>query len=105
MSVANTRMTLGAVLGTIATTANTVTSTFDAVNKAIGMGNTAVSAAASRQKLRVSVDEHTYKTTLIREKAQEETEAKLKVLEFCAQSSDHADLYQSSFDDLMAVIS
>lgn len=104
MSVANTRMTIGAVLATVATTANTVTSTFDAVNKAIGMGNTAVSAAASRQKLRVAIDEHTYKTTLIREKAQEETEAKLKVVEFCAQSADHAELFKSSFDELMAVI-
>lgn len=102
---ANTRVTLGALLGTVATTANTVTATFDALNKAIGMGNTAVSAAAARQKLRVAVDEHTYKTTLIREKAQEETEAKLKVVEYCAKSKDHADLYKSSFDELMQVIS
>lgn len=104
MTIANSRMTLGAILGSVATAADTVTSTFDALNKGIGMGNRLISDAAYRQSLRSVVDQHTFKTTLIREKAQEETLAKLKVLEFINKSADNAKFYEESFNELDALL-
>jgi hypothetical protein len=102
---ANTRMTLGALLGSITTAANTITSTFDAANKGIGMLNRTVSDASDRQNLRSKVDAHTYKTTLIREKAQEETLANLKIAEFINTSPQHELFYKDSFNTLTELLS
>lgn len=100
----NSRQALAAIMGTVQTTAHTVTSTFDAANKSIGMLNTMVSNAANRQNIRSSLDNAIFKATLHQEKAQELTESRLKVKEFLSKSQDHHDMYQAAYQELGAVL-
>lgn len=104
MTVANSRMTFGAVLATVQTTANTVTNTLQAANSAVGMLNKFVSDAAQRQDVRSKLDNAIFEKTLHQEKAQELTASRLQVLEFCKQSADHATHYQAAYDELAELL-
>ena len=100
----SSRKALGAIMGTVTTTANTVTSTIDAANKGVGMLNKMVSDAADRQQTRSVLDNHIYTATLHQEKAKELTESRLEVKKFMSQSDDHADMYQTSFQELASIL-
>lgn len=85
---ANARMTLGAALGTITTAANTLSSTFDAANKGIGMLNTLVSDAAENQKLRSKANRERFVTQLIEDSAMEDTLRARKIDDFCEDADN-----------------
>lgn len=104
MSTANSRMTLAAILGTVRTSALTVTSTLDAVNKSAGMLNKAVSDAANRQEVRSKLDNAIFEKTLHQEKAQELTESRRRVEEYVKRSPRHAQLYQEAYDELATIL-
>ena len=100
MSVANSRMTIGSIFGAVQTSANTLTNTLNAANSAIGMVNTFVEKAALEQKRRAIVDGDTFLKRLREEKAMETTLARLQINSFCAQSKEHATIYQGAYDEL-----
>lgn len=96
--MSTSRMTLGAVLSTVQSTANTLTNTLDAANSAVGMLNTFVNSAAENQRIRAIADKETFIEDLIREKSFEEAQSGLKVEKFIAQSSAHRTHYQGAYD-------
>lgn len=100
----NGRQALGAIMGTVQTTANTISNTIGAANSAIGMLNKSVSDAAERQAIRSTLDNAIFTKTLHQEKAKELTESRLQVKQFMAQSEDHASMYQKSFEELEAIL-
>ncbi len=103
-NIANTRVTVGALLGTVTTAASTVTNTFDALNKGIGMLNTAVNDAAFRQDKRSKVDRHLYVNNLIRDTAQQEAEATVRSQEFLDNNPKAAAHFKASFDELTELL-
>lgn len=103
-ATANSRMTLAAILGTVQTTAHTITSTLDAANKGVGMLNKLVSDASSRQNVRSELDNHIFQATLHQEKAQELTESRRRVDDYINQSARHKELYSAAFDELATVL-
>lgn len=100
----SSRQALGAIMGTVTTTAQTVTSTIDAANKGVGMLNKMVSDAAERQQTRSVLDNHIYTATLHQEKAKELTESRRTVDEYIKQSPRHAELYSSAFNELASIL-
>lgn len=102
-AAANSRMTFAAVLGTIQTTANTVTATVDAANKGIGMLNKLVSDASARQAARSDYDMAIFVKTLHQEKTQELTESRLRIDQYIQQSPRHAELYAAAFNELATI--
>ena len=104
MSAANSRMTFGAVLATVQTTANTLTNTVSAINSAVGMANKFVTDAADRQVIRSKLDTAIFEKTLHQEKAQELAISRLTQKQFMAQSADHEQMYQSAFEELSSIL-
>lgn len=102
--MATTRMTLGSVLSTVQTTANTVTNVLGAANSSVGMLNRFITDASEKQNVRSKLDMAIFKEQLTRDKAQEESESELRVIDYCKQSSNHADSYQKSYDRLAAIL-
>lgn len=94
---ANSRMTLGAVLGTVTTAANTLSSTFDAANKGIGMLNTFVSDAADNQRLRSIANKERFTEQLIEDMAMEDTVRALKIDDFVSQSTQHKSHFEERY--------
>lgn len=103
MAISNSRMTIASILGAIQTTANTVSSTLDAANHGVGMLNTMVTSAATRQKKRAIADDYNFEQTLIEDKAKELTESRLQVLAYCAQSTEHNTQYQAAYKELQSL--
>lgn len=104
MTAANSRMTFGAVLATVQTTANTLTNTVSAVNSAVGMVNKFVTDAADRQAVRSKLDTAIFEKTLHQEKAQELAISRLTQKEFMKQSADHAEMYQAAYEELGLIL-
>jgi hypothetical protein len=102
--MSTSRMTLGAVLGTVQTTANTVTATLEAANAAVGMLNTFVTGAAENQRIRAIADQETFIEDLIREKSYEEAQSGLKVEKFIAQSASHKTHYASAYEKFTGLL-
>ena len=100
----SSRQALGAIMGTVTTTAQTVTATIGTANKAVGMLNKMVSDAADRQQTRSVLDNHIYTATLHQEKAKELTESRRTIDEYIKQSDRHAELYSSAFDELASIL-
>lgn len=104
MATANTRLTFGAILGTVQTTANTVSNTLDAANKGVGMLNKLVSDAAARQDTRSKLDSAIFSATLHQEKAKELAESRRSIDEYIAQSARHKELYESAYNELADIL-
>lgn len=104
MTIANSRMTFGSILGAVQTSAVTITSTLDAANKAVGMLNKVVADASERQATRSILDNAIFKKTLHQEKAQELAESRIAALQYAKQSAEHGTQYQSAYDELAALL-
>lgn len=96
--MANTRSTFGSLLGTVEKTATTVINVLDAANGGVSMLNAYVSKAANEQRMRHIADAEVFKENLIREVTQEEANSTLKVIKFCAQSPEHKQAYETSYE-------
>ena len=103
MSIANTRMTFGAVLGTVNEAATTVAATLSTASKAVGMLNRFVTDAADKQALRSKVDMHEFKTVLVEEKAMAEALRKKSIEEFCKDATN-AKHYSAAYDRLAEIV-
>lgn len=93
----STRLTFGAVLGSVQSAANTVTGALDAASAGIGMLNSFVTQAADNQKIRQIADKEDFIETLIMEKAEQRATAHLKADKFCSKSADHSKHYNSAY--------
>lgn len=95
--MSTTRLSFGAVLGTVQSAATTITATLDTVSTAVGMATSFVSQAADNQRLRQIADREDFVENLIMEKAEQRATAHLKAEKFIAKSADHAKHYEQSY--------
>ena len=102
--MASAKLTLGSIFGTINDTANAVSSLVNTTTRGIGMLDAFVTKAANEQRKQHIADDAKFEETLLREFAQEQAEADLKVVEFCKKSADHERLYQKSYDRLNSLL-
>lgn len=95
--MSTSRMTFGAILSTVQTTANTLTNTLAAANTGVGMLTSFVEEAAQDQQLRNVANREVFLEDLIREKTQERATANIAVEKFIGQSPAHAKHYESAY--------
>lgn len=97
MATANTRMTVGALLGTIKVAAGSVTESINEASKTIDHW-------AQKNKIRREFDKEGFLKHMRETSAQERVEAQLSIESFCSQSARHQELYQKAYDDLQSVV-
>lgn len=95
--MSTTRLSFGAVLGTVQSAATTVTTTLDTVAVAVGMATTFVTQAADNQRLRQIADREDFVENLIMEKSEQRTLSNLKVEKLISKSPDHAKHYSAAY--------
>ena len=96
--MATARLTMGAVFGTVASTAATVTGLLDSVNAGAGMLNDYVNNAADSQRLNIIADKAVLKDVIIERISMEQMERRILVNKATSKSQEHADLYQAAYD-------
>lgn len=96
--MATSRLTFGAILSTVQTTAATLTSTLEAANQGVGMLTAFVEEAAHNQKSRQIANRESFIVNLINEKTIEDSQALLTVDKFIAQSDRHRELFEQRHD-------
>lgn len=105
MQAANTRMTLASILGTVQTTATTLSSTMDAVNSAVGMLNKTVTDAAHRQTVRSKLDNAIFEKTLHQEKAVELHQSRMVVKNYVSKlEEDDQKSFETAYNELSQVL-
>lgn len=96
--MSTTRMSIGALLGTVQSAATTVTSTLDAATGAVGMLNAYVTKAADEQRIRHIIDKEDFIENLIIERTEMAATAALKLEKFISKSPDHAKHAKSAYE-------
>ena len=102
--MSTTRLSFGAVLGTVQATANTLTGALDAAAAGVGMLNSFVTQAADNQRLRQVADKEDFVEDLIREKGQQRTESDVKVAKFTSKSEGHKIAYAQHYARFEALL-
>ena len=98
MAVANSRMTLGAVLGTVQTTAFAVSETMSGLSNSAGMFNAAVVNARVKQEKRHKADLATFEDLYTLEKAREIETMKAEIFDWIGNDEDR----QASFNETLS---
>lgn len=96
--MATARLTIGSLLGTVTTAAETVTSTLNVVSLSVGMANAYVAKAAHEQQHRHRNDAELFTSRLVIEGAQAETEMNLEVIKYCKKSDEHQKLFAKAYE-------
>lgn len=96
--MSTTRLSFGAVLGTVQSAATSLTATLDTVSTAVGMATSFVTQAADNQRYRQIADKEDFIENLIMEKSEQRSIANLKVEKFVQKSPDHAKHYKAAYD-------
>jgi hypothetical protein len=102
--VTSARATLGALFGTIQTTASTATSILDTAAKVVSIGENYVDQALQDQRDRMAADRVDSLMRISEEKALELTERRLLVEKYKAQSPVHASAYDANLKLVMDAI-
>lgn len=102
--MSTTRLSFGAVLGTVQSAATTITATLDTVSTAVGMATSFVTQAADNQRLRQIADKEDFIENLIMEKAEQRATAHLKAEKFISKSAQHAEHYKASYETFTALL-
>ena len=89
---------LKSILGTVTTTANSVSSLVNVGGKSIGMLDAFVTQAATDQEIQHLKHREDFITNLIRTSAEEQATANMQVMDFCKKSADHKAQFEQSFD-------
>lgn len=95
---ATTKLTYGSLLNTVTSAADAVGSVFSTTTHAIGMLDQFVTKAANTQRKTYAVDALNEDADLRRHFAFKESEANIRVEEFCAKSPSHAKHYEEAFN-------
>lgn len=96
--MSTTRMSFGAVLGSIQSAATTVTSTLDAATGAVGMLTAFVSKASDEQRIRHVIDKEDFIENLIIERTEMNALAVIKLNKFISKSPEHASAAKSAYE-------
>ena len=103
--MATARLTMGAVFGTIASTAATVTGLLDSVNAGAGMLNDYVNSAADEQRKNIKADAAVLEKKIIERISKEQAERRIDINKFCTKSALHLELYQEAYDEFKELFS
>ena len=104
MSFAQARMTTGSILSTVSTAAGAITSVLDTGVSGINMLDNYVKNRVEDQRLRAIADRKDFIFRLAEEKSAEISERQLSIDAFCNKSARHAELYNSNYTDLLALL-
>lgn len=98
---ATTKLTIGAVLGTVTDTAVTISDTVKTLGLGVGMVNSYVSNASIDQRERQVSHRATYRNNLINEASMEIARQGKEVLDFMAESTENAELFTAAQAQLL----
>lgn len=105
--MAKSRFALGQMFGAVASAANTVTTTFDALDETIGMASDFVTHTRYKQAVRYAGERKTYATEItaevVRTRAEAEAEIKALVDEGKITAEDAADVAAEFKAELVAL--
>ena len=104
-SVANSRMTFGALMGMLTTTANVVTNTVSTLGDGVDMLQNSVSSMKEEQLHRNKVDAIAYKSSYIGTVASTRAAQVMAVQEFRKKSAEHASAYDAVFAEIQKGLS
>lgn len=102
VATANSRMTFGAMLGMLTTTANVVSSTISTLGDGVDMLQTSVSEMKIQQQIRCENDTAVYEDMYIMQKEQELSSAIIATQEFRKKSPEHATAFDKAQEMLAA---
>lgn len=102
--MSTTRLSFGAVLGSVQSAATTVTATLDAATGAVGMLTAYVSKASDEQRIRHLADKEDFVENLILERAEQRALSAIKAEKFMAKSPDHHKHFASAYAEFEALL-
>jgi hypothetical protein len=102
--MSTTRMSFGAVLGSVQSAATTITSTLDAATGAVGMLTAFVSKASDEQRVRHIADKEDFVENLIIERAEMRSVAALKAEKFMGKSPEHQRHFKAAYESFEALL-
>lgn len=102
--MSTTRMSFGAVLGSVQSAATTITSTLDAATGAVGMLTAFVAKASDEQRIRHLIDKEDFIENLIIERTEMNALAALKLEKFVAKSPAHAKHAEKAYAKYSALL-
>ena len=102
--MASLNATLGSIYGATSNAANSVGKVFAATGEGIDMLHRAISEASNAQNLRYVINRDNVEQRLIEESAEECSERQLRVDAFCNQSERHAQLFNSNYARIKALV-
>jgi hypothetical protein len=94
------RATVGSVLGTVTTAAQSVSSVFDAVSGGIGMANTYVQNAAEKQATQIDYEMADFEAHVHSTVAIERTRNNREIARFLDEDPANRDEFETIFSDL-----
>lgn len=97
-------LSIGAIFGAVASTANAVTSLVTTATDSVGMLDRYVKDASLRQKQTSAADAVTFTEELGVRKAKEIAQLQLEVISFCSNSDEHKQLFTEGYSKVMAAI-
>lgn len=104
MTTATGRMTLGAILGAVTTTAGAVTGAIGTAASSIMLLDNYVGKALNEQKTRHVLESENFEERLLIELTQEQASLRLAADQFCNQSPAHQEHFNTSYAKLSAVL-
>lgn len=102
--MSTTRLSFGAVLGSVQSAATTVTATLDAATGAVGMLTAFVSKASDEQRIRHIADKEDFVENLILERAEQRALSAIKAEKFMAKSADHHKHFSDAYAEFQQLL-
>lgn len=93
-----------AIFGAVASTANAVTSLVTTATDSVGMLDRYVKDASIRQRKNSAADAITFDEELAVRTAKSIAQTQLDVIAYCSNSDQHRDLYNDAYSKVMAAI-
>lgn len=103
-NIANSRLALGALLGTVASTANAVSDTVTGLGESAGMFNAAVRNARANQAVRHKLDQATFSKSYANQKALEIWKLEAQIKSEVGDNQAEQDSFNKILTDLEAVL-
>lgn len=101
--MATSRITLGAVLGTVQEAAAATTTTLNSVTQGVGMLNRFIAKHSEEQRVTYALDMEDFRKKLLQEKSMEDAERKKVVREYC-KDPENKSAYEESYNRLSAIL-
>lgn len=102
--MATSRITFGAVLGTIGDAAGTISTVLNTATTAVSMASKFVEDAKEQQRIRSTVEMDSFAEVLAEESAMAEAVRKSDILIFCKKSTTHEELFKTSYNRIKLLL-